>query len=70
MYITATVSETKSAGFGVTARLGGAGCDIDFISNAVFDGAVKCVPFRHYSGDEENRSVKTKGCNFCRTMKS
>lgn len=60
MYITATVSETKSAGFGVTARLGGAGCDIDFISNAVFDGAVKCVPFRHYSGDEENRSVKNE----------
>lgn len=53
MYVTATVSETKSAGFGVTARLGGAGCDIDFISGAVFDGSVKCVPFRHFSDDEE-----------------
>ncbi len=56
MYVTATVSETKSAGFGVTARLGGAGCDLDFISNAVFDNAVKCMPIRHY-GDEDEAEI-------------
>lgn len=53
MYVTATVSESKSAGFGVTARLCGASSDIDFISNAVFDGTVKCMPTRHYPQDEE-----------------
>ncbi len=53
MYVTATVSESKSAGFGVTAKLGGAGCDLDFISSAVFDGTVKCVPFRHYANEDD-----------------
>ena len=53
MYVTATVSESKSAGFGVTAKLGGAGCDLDFISSAVFDGTVKCMPFRHYADEDD-----------------
>jgi len=53
MYVTATVSESKSSGFGVTAKLGGAGCDLDFISSAVFDGTVKCMPFRHYADEDD-----------------
>lgn len=53
MYVTATVSEAKSAGFGITAKLSGAGCDLDFISSAVFDGTVKCMPIRHYTDDEQ-----------------
>ncbi len=51
MYVTATVSENKCAGFGTTARLGGIGCDLDFISDAVFDGSVKTLAVKHYSDE-------------------
>lgn len=53
MYITASVSENKSAGFGKSASFGDAGCDLDFISNAVFEGSIDCMPIRHFAGEED-----------------
>lgn len=54
MYITASVPESKSSGFGKTAGFGDANCDLDFISNAVFDGSIDCMPIRHYAGEDED----------------
>ena len=47
MYVTATASDKKCASFGVAPRLFGAGCDLDFISGAIFDGSVKATVIKH-----------------------
>lgn len=52
MYITATVSDAKAKEFGQSAKLTGAGCALDFISQAVADGAQVPV-FRHSAQDFE-----------------
>lgn len=54
MYLTASVSETKSAAFGKTAHIDDVGCALDLISNAVFEDAVSCMPIRHYAGEDGN----------------
>lgn len=53
MYITASVTEKKSANFGKTSSFGDASCDLDFISNAVFEGSIDCMPIRHFAEDSE-----------------
>ena len=53
MYVTATASEKKCASFGVAPRLFGAGCDLDFLSGAIFEGSVKATVFKHNVEDEK-----------------
>lgn len=58
MYITATASENKCASFGVAPRLCGASCDLDFISNAIFDGSVSTTVVKHDSARDEREEIR------------
>ncbi len=53
MYVTASVSAKKSAEFGTVRRIGGASCDLDFISAAVCDGSADVPVIKHGAEDFE-----------------
>lgn len=60
MYVTATASEKKCAGFGVAPKLSTASCDLDFISTAVFEDSVNVPVFKHtggQGGEQNNQST-------------
>lgn len=58
MYVTATVYDNGVQNFGNCAKLTGAGCDLDFVSNAVFEGADIPV-FKHLCDDADVVSAPT-----------
>ena len=64
MYVTATASEKKCASFGVAPRLFGAGCDLDFLSGAIFDGSVKATVFKHNFEDEKAQDEEAESVAY------
>lgn len=53
MYITATVSENKAKYFGTLPRMADAACDLDFISNAIYEQSVNIPVFKHSESFEK-----------------
>ncbi|MDE6060743.1 MAG: PD-(D/E)XK nuclease family protein, partial [Clostridia bacterium] len=50
-YVTAAVSSTKNESFGIVEKIGGATCNLDFISSAICRGSVDVPVYRHLADD-------------------
>ncbi len=56
-YVTAALSAKKRSEFGAVEKIGGAGCDLDFISSAICRGSVDAPVFCHTSEEFAARSI-------------
>lgn len=57
MYVTASLSDNKCAVFGKLPKLSGINSDLDFISNALFEGSVDIPVFSHQPDEFVNMSA-------------
>ncbi len=60
MYVTATATETKCATFGSLPKISAPGCDLDFISGALFDGSVNVPVFKHAITVSDEKEPESK----------
>ncbi len=56
-YVTAAISAKKRIEFGVVEKIGGAGCDLDFISSAICRNSVDVPVFSHTSDEFAPRPI-------------
>lgn len=64
MYVSATTTESKCAGFGATPSFGLASCDLDFVSNAIFNGNVKVPVIKHMGEASAPEAPQTSSLVF------